>query len=213
MPQGAHVALGQGRDAPTLAYGRVHELCGPDRRSLALMLAGAARGPVLWITPAGATEQLHAPGVAPFLDPGRLVLVDCAGPLDVLWSAEDALRQLAAGAVGGVVVAELAAPPGLTPVRRLHLAAGPHTNGPDGLRRGGQGMPLGLLLLPEDGGAAGVESRWHLAPEEGGPPVPNHSVWRLERRRARGLGPAAWRIDSDGLGQVRPHRLGHRGPD
>ena len=204
---GAAVRLGQGEDAPALAYGRVHELCGPDRRSLALMLAGAARGPVLWIAPAARPERLHAPGIAPFLDPGRLTLVDCPRPVDVLWSAEESLRQLAGAAAGGVVVAELAAPPGLTPVRRLHLAAGGRTEGLQTLTVSGAGLPLGLLLLPQDGGAAGVESRWHLAPRRA-MADPGQGAWRLERRRARGAGPAAWRIDSDGRAPPSLRRVG-----
>ena len=158
-----------------LAAGRVHELCGPGRRTLALVVAAALPGPVVWIAPARAAERLHPEGVLPLLDPARLIFVTPRRAEDLMWCLEEALRSGAAAAV----VAELAAPPGLTPVRRLHLAAeaaaGPH-------------RPTGLILTPGDGGAAGVESRWHLAPRHG----PGGDRWRLERRRARTAPPAAW---------------------
>ncbi|MGY6410971.1 MAG: hypothetical protein ACXIUV_08110 [Alkalilacustris sp.] len=198
------VALDAGPDAPTLVCGRVHELCGPDRRSLALMLAGAARGPVLWIAPENAGERLHAPGASSFLDPGRLLLVAYRSAVEALWSVEESLRGLALAGAGGVVVAELAAPPGLTPVRRLHLAAGGSTG------KARDGLPLGLLLLPEDGGTAGVESRWHLSTRPQDAQRQGGGAWTLERRRARGAGPAAWHIDGDGLGALWLQRIALR---
>jgi protein ImuA len=167
-----------------LARGRVHEVCGPARRVLALMAVRAAPGPVLWIAPAWLPERLHPEGVLPFLCPSRLVLVTPRRAEDLLWSVEEALRAGAAAAV----VADLPEPPGLTPVRRLQLAA-------EAGAAEGPTAPLGLLLLPGEGGAAGVESRWHLAPGPGG-------GWRLERRRARDAPPAAWNLRAGGRGGV-----------
>ncbi len=168
-----------------LARGRVHELCGLARCSLAVLLAGAMAGPVLWIAPGWRAERLHAAGMARFAAPERFVFADCGRVEDILWCAEEALRSGAAP----LVVAELPVPPKLTPVRRLHLAAAAGGRG---------GLPLGLLLTPGSGGAPGVESRWHMAPETSsdtpaGRPV-GRSAWTLQRLRARGAGPAAWRL-------------------
>ena len=164
-------SLSPGRARPLLslgetvgvAQGRVHEICGPARRTLAVMLAARAAGPVLWALPAWRREYLYPPGLAAFLDPARLIRAACPKPVDLLWTAEEALRS---GAVGAVV-AELEAPPALTPVRRLQLAA-----------EAGGGRVTAFLLTPETGGAPGVESRWHAAPRPGG-------GWRLRRLRAR----------------------------
>jgi len=170
-----------------LATGRVHEAAGPARRTLAAMLAGAAEGPVLWIAPAWVPERLHPEGLHAFLDPGRLLLALPKRAEDLLWTMEEALR---AGVVP-VVVADLAGPPGLTPVRRLQLAA------EAGAAATGH-PPTGLLLTPGEGGAAGVESRWHIAPAHSA----TRTAWRLERRRARTDPPRAWTLRPGAAGLV-----------
>jgi protein ImuA len=155
-----------------VARGRVHELCGRGRRVLAAMLAGRLEGPVLWAVAAWDRDALHPPGLAALLDPGRVIVAACPRAADLLWTAEEGLRSGALAAV----VADLAGPPPLTPVRRLQLAA-----------EAGGGRVTGFLLTPGTGGAAGVESRWRMEPEAGG-------GWRLDRMRARMAPPAAWRL-------------------
>ena len=159
-----------------LVRGRVHEVCGPARRTLAAMAAGQgqdqAAGPVLWLVPGWAPERPMPAGLATWLDPGRLLLATGRRAEDLLWAAEEGLRS---GAVPWVV-AELPAPPDLTAVRRLHLAA-----------EAGGGIGTGLLLTAGTGGAGGVESRWHMAPAPDG-------GWRLDRLRARTAPRAAWEL-------------------
>ncbi len=205
-----------GREIPFLpglglTPGRLHEFCGFSRRMLAVILALAMDGPVFWLRPARQVEHLHGDALAALggpAFPARFTFVTPRRDLDLLWSMEEILR---AGIVP-LVICELPAIPGLTPVRRLHLAA---RNGADrpGERRFQQDIqkngqkngqknrqenraPLGVILLAGAGGAPGVESRWHMAPEPVAPmPVapdspadaaPAETVsWRLERRRAR----------------------------
>jgi protein ImuA len=127
--------------------------------------------------------------VLSFIDPGRLVFVTPRRAEDLLWSMEEVLR---AGAVP-LVVADLPAPPALTPVRRLQLAA--ETGAAEGRL-----IPLGILLAPGPGGAAGTESRWEMTPRHTGTDHAGLS-WHLHRRRARTAPEAAWTVDrgADGL--------------
>lgn len=155
-----------------LARGRVHEICGPARRTLAAFAMAVTEGPVLWLMPGWQAERPNPAGLAALADPGRLILALPRRPEDVLWAAEEALRS----GVVPLVVAEMPDPPGLTPMRRLQLAA-----------QGGGAGAVGLVLTPGDGGATGAETRWHISQAPGG-------AWRLDLRRARGALPAAWAL-------------------
>ncbi|MFQ5437570.1 MAG: ImuA family protein [Paracoccaceae bacterium] len=167
----------------TLTCGRAHEFCGPARRTLALIAAQAIEGPVFWIAPDWSRDRLHGEGVAALFDPARITFITPHRPEDLLWSMEEVLRSGAAP----LAICELPGIPGLTPVRRLHLAA--ETAGRE------QGSaPLGLLLIAGSGGAPGVESRWHMKPAHAG----KQNRWRLERRRARMDPPKCWEVTRSG---------------
>ena len=169
-----------------LSVARAHEVCGPARRWFALWVARMTKGPVLWICPAWDRNQLYPAGMRDLVDPSRFLFARTQRARDLLWVTEEALR---AGAVPLVVV-ELPGPPGLTPVRRLHLAA----------EQGGEfnPAPLGLLLTPDPGGAQGIESRWRMAPifRE-----TRMRGWRLERLRARTAPPRSWIVEQPARGQ------------
>lgn len=168
-----------------LQTSRVHEVCGSARRRLALKVAGALQGPVMWIRPLWMPGRLNPDGFLKMVDPSRLLFITPKRPEDLLWSMEEALRT---GLVP-LVVADLPDPPGLTATRRLHLAAETET---------GHVAPLGLILTPGDGGAPGVETRWSLTPAHG---EGGAEGWRLERRRARMQPEKRWQVTSgkDGM--------------
>lgn len=179
-------------DGIALDYGRTHEACGPARRTFALWLAAATCGPVLWISPAWEADQLNPDGMMDFTCPSRFLFLHATRQDDLLWASEEALRT---GHVP-LVITDLPGPPALKPVRRLHLAAqNGGTHGP---------APLGLLLTPGDGGAPGIESRWHLTPTH----RDKKRQWHLQRLRARTLPPRSWHLQQPaqraGLQQVAP---------
>ncbi|MEM8731931.1 MAG: hypothetical protein AAGF79_18620 [Pseudomonadota bacterium] len=162
-----------------LALARVHEACGPARRTFALWLAGQMAGPVIWIAPDWESDRLHPDGMTAFADPSRFLFVTPKRTEDLLWSTEEVLR---AGAVS-LVVADLPGAPALTPVRRMHLAA-------EAARDTMGQSPLGLLLTPGQGGAQGVETRWHMAPTH----RPAARSWHLTRARARTAPVCQWHV-------------------
>lgn len=164
----------------TLPLARLHELCGPARHTLAMLVAAATQGPVLWISPTWCAATLNPDGMQPFVDPARFVFAKAQRPDDILWTLEETLRSGAAQ----LAVADLSGPPGLTAVRRLHLAA------ETGAAKGAGAAPLGIILTPETGGAPGIETRWHMAPRHGGTAL----GWTLDRARARTAPIRNWRI-------------------
>jgi protein ImuA len=160
-----------------LRLGRVHELCGQARHTLAATIAAQLGGPVVWITQHAATEFLCPDAIAGHITPGHILFVTPAKRDMLLWAMEEALRDGHAP----VVVADLTAPPAMVPIRRLHLAA-----------EAGCGAsicrPLALLLTPGQGGAPGIETRWSLDPAH------HHGAghWTLSRLRARMAPPRDW---------------------
>ncbi|MFZ7093482.1 ImuA family protein [Primorskyibacter sp. 2E233] len=176
-------------DGVRLPYARVHEVCGRARRTLALRLAAKAGGPVFWIAQERGGGALNPDGMVPLIGPGQVTFLAPKSASDLLWCMEEVLR---AGCVP-TVITELPEPPPMTPVRRLHLAA--ETGAAQGMCQ-----PLGLILTPGRGGAAGIETRWGLEPAH----LPGRDLWRLERMRARMLPPQVWWLEGDSLTKQAP---------
>ena len=76
-----------------LVRARVHEFCGPARRSLAAVLMGQTTGPVLWIFAGWQAERLFPDGLHGFTDPGRVLFAQARRTEDMLWTMEEALRS------------------------------------------------------------------------------------------------------------------------
>lgn len=180
-----------------LTLARLHEACGPARRSFAIWLAGAVQrqgpGPVIWIAPRHLPDRPNPDGIAGLARPEGFLHLSPQRPEDLLWCMEESLRSGAAP----LVVADLPGPPALTPVRRLHLAA--ETGAAEGVF-----APIGLILTPDMGGAPGVETRWHMAPAH----APDRQGWTLRRLRARQAPPRDWHLAGPAHAMTGPIRIG-----
>ncbi|MBL1435216.1 MAG: hypothetical protein COB08_003320 [Rhodobacteraceae bacterium] len=130
-----------------LTPARPHEAQGPGAPFFALAACAVQPKSCLWIAERWQTETLNPHGIAPFLDPARLLLAHTPNQLESLAATEEALRS----AAFGVVVTRLSAPLTLFTGRRLSLAAQ-------------TGQTLGVFLIPEGAGSPTAETRWHCAP-------------------------------------------------
>jgi protein ImuA len=128
-----------------LKKARAHEVCGDGALVFAAIAAGITKGAVVWISERW-RPTVNPEGLAPYCDPGRLLLTRADSQLNVLASAETALRSGAAG----LVVAEVSGAIGLTEGRRLQLAAE-------------AGGTTAVLLIPEGAGSNAAETRWRCA--------------------------------------------------
>jgi len=165
-----------------LKKGRLHECCGSARHLFALLMIAQTEGPVFWISPSWMPDALNPDGMVDLVDPARFIFVTPQRPEDILWTLEEILRS----DVVPIAVADIPGLPGLTSVRRLHLAA--ETGGAKG-----DHLPTGLILTPGMGGAQGVESRWHLTPAH----KPGIEGWALKRLRSRTDPVREWKLGRD----------------
>lgn len=128
-----------------LKHARAHEICGDGALAFAAIAAGGTKGAVVWIAESW-KPTVNPEGLTPYCNPGRLLLTRADSQLNVLASAETALRSGAAG----LVVAEVSGAIGLTEGRRLQLAAE-------------AGGTTAILLIPEGAGSNAAETRWRCA--------------------------------------------------
>jgi protein ImuA len=140
--------------------------CGEGRRT---------NRPFLWVRRRGGRfdSRPYAPGLAPFFDPARLLLIEADSEEQVLWSIEEGLRSGAlAGVLGEVKSADL------TATRRLQLAAE------------ASATPALLLRLPGALRTSAALTRWQVSAAAGlSTPGLRDIVrprLRLSLRRARG---------------------------
>lgn len=183
-------ALGGG-----LAGSALHEVLGEPEEAaatgfvlalLARLLDDPAAGnqPVLWC---GRRLDLYGPGLADFLDPGRLILVEAAKPAELLWAMEEGLRCPGLSAVVGELDRL-----DLTASRRLQLAAEAGATTGLVLRRGNAAQA-------GEGGASAATTRWRVASAPGltgaGPRFLGLACWRVELLRCRGGRPGDWMVE------------------
>jgi len=126
---------------------RAHEVCGAGAAFFALAQAARIGGSLLWVRESWRTDQINPAGFCTMVDPERLLLAQTKDQREALAVTEESLRS---GAVPLVVV-ELDKPLGLTPARRLQLAAR-------------DGNSTALSIISEGQGSNAAETRWRCIP-------------------------------------------------
>lgn len=194
-PQGS--CLGPGMPGPDLAVGVLHELAAghADRPAafgflfaLTAAALGVRSGPAVLIAARRAVAGFGLPyghGLAQMgVDPNRLILVETRTEKDALWALEEVLRSQARPAmVMGAIENGL----GLTPSRRLNLAAAVHAT------------PLAILRGARATGTSAAVTRWRIvsapaARDRFG--TFTHPRWRVALERCRNAGrPGEWLIE------------------
>jgi protein ImuA len=183
-----------------VAVGALHEVAGAGGQvehgtAAALFAAGLlARTPgdVLWVLE---QRDIHPPALAGVgLTPDRVVYVHARKPRTVLLVVEEALRHR--GLAG--VVGEFSGALDLTASRRLQLAA-EHSAVTAFLLRRSRRFDDPALLAP-----SAAVTRWRVATEPSGPPLPHapetpglgRPHWRLELIRCRGGEAHSWIVEA-----------------
>ncbi len=195
--------------AQGLARVGLHDICPtaygdmPAAMGFALALAlrrladPAEPRPLLWCRLAREEREygrLYGHGLEALgLARSRFVTVTLKKPVDLLWTAEEALKS---GALALVLADADPQHTDLTATRRLALAAA-------------AGKAAGLLVFAHPhGGATASHTRWLAAAARSRPPpydaeAPGEPLWTVQLTRARGGRPGAWTVEW----QHAPHRF------
>ncbi|KZK76854.1 hypothetical protein PsW64_04699 [Pseudovibrio sp. W64] len=171
-----------------LQVSRVHEVCGAGATAFAAMACGQADMRVLWLQTGWQIEQLNPAGLAAFMSPKNLVLVEVENHNDLLACTEDGLRSGAVDLVISVATQKL----DLTAGRRLQLAAE-------------QGGSTGILIIPEGAGSNATQTRWHCSPIFKGNHISDKNLtlqhWQLIKNKIGTL--SGWKVYWD----AKAHRV------
>lgn len=160
-----------------LRKARVHEALGAAATSFAAVTAAQADAGLLWVREGWRDEMPNPVGLSRFFDPSTLLVAQVKTQIEGLAVMEEGLRD---GALPLVVI-ELSQPLGLTPGRRLQLAAQ-------------AGQSTGLCLISDGMGSNAAETRWHCAPVFD-PDDSTLQRWDLIKNKSGTLG--AWHVRWD----------------
>lgn len=156
----------------SLAKGRVHEVTGVSADMFAVLTASRLRGQIIWIGRSREVNSISPAGLQSFIDPARVILIECISRREILWAAEQSLRA----SCTQCVIIELSSGPNLRESRRLQIASE-------------EGGGIGLILVSGRVQTSACETRWHCEPSKTGQ---NIWDWSLTKNRKGELG--TWRV-------------------
>ena len=153
--------------APTLEWGRTHEVTGWGADRFALGVLNAAHHlvsphPPVWVGRSRDVYTLRPEALGAFIPPASLTLVDAGRRADILWAAEQVLRAPAQT----VCVVQLSQGPNLAESRRLQVASE-------------AGRSMGLILIAGRAHSSTCQTRWECDTPD---------VWRAVKNKTGPVG-------------------------
>ena len=184
----------------TLKLGEIHEVCGPSRIRFPIIVGSETDGLIVWIRHNWSNTFLNPDGLWHWISPERILFINASNTNDLLSCMEEVLRS----GIAPLVIAELAAIPKTTPMRRLSLAM-----------RAGQEFnknltTIGIILTPNNGGATNIGSRWHISSlpcwkkEKNSSYTFTHGKWCLERLFSKTAPQKKWVLEACEVNSDKP---------
>lgn len=159
---------------PKLLWQRVHEVVGRGALHFSLTAARLSRGlptthPVVIVGTGRDIHALRPEGLAAYVPPASVTLIEAGRRADILWTAEQALAAKAQA----IVLIQIDQGPNLSESRSLQIAS----------ERGGS---MGLILIARQARSSACQTRWSCEP------VPDGWDWKVVKNKTGRVG--AWRI-------------------
>tara|TARA_A100001011_G_scaffold166138_1_gene174854 strand:+ start:26 stop:700 length:675 start_codon:yes stop_codon:yes gene_type:complete len=136
-----------------LKIGRIHEICGPAKTRVAILVGAKTKGLIVWIRPDWENSIINTDSISNWFSPNQLLLINAKNKNDILFATEEVLRS----GLSEVTITELPVIPSALQMRRIRLAI------TSGVKLNNTKKPLGLILSPNEGGATNIESRWYAS--------------------------------------------------
>ena len=136
-----------------LKVGKIHEICGPAKIRIPILLGAKTNGLIVWIRPNWEDFIINTDGISNWFSPNQLLLINAKNKNDLFFATEEVLRS----GISEVTITEFPEIPNSLQMRRIHLAI------TSGVKSNNGKKPLGLILSPNRGGATSIESRWYTS--------------------------------------------------
>jgi len=136
-----------------LKLGKMHEICGPARIRIAILVAAKTADFIVWIRPNWENFIMNTDGISDWFSPSQLLFVNAKNRNDLFSTTEELLRS----GISTITITELPVIPSSLQMRRINLAMA------SGIKLNNSELSLGLILSPNKGGATSIESRWYAS--------------------------------------------------
>jgi protein ImuA len=131
-----------------LKLGKMHEICGPAKIRIAMLIGAKTKGLIVWVD-----FIINTDSISDWFSPSRLLFVNAKSKNDLFSATEEVLRS----GLSEITITELPEAPNSLQMRHINLAM------TSGVKLNNNKSPLGLILSPNKGGATSIESRWYAS--------------------------------------------------